>query len=50
MLKRNIEKYEGKELSDRVLHEILQQLRKHSIINDENKFTDPILKEASRNI
>ena len=47
-LKRNVEKYEGKEISNRVLYEILQQLKRHSIIDEENNFTDPIYKEASK--
>jgi DNA-binding PadR family transcriptional regulator len=46
LLKRNVEKYEGKEISNRVLYEILQQLKRHSIIDEENNFTDPIYKEA----
>jgi len=46
LLKRNVEKYEGKEISNRVLYEILQQLKRHSIIDKENNFTDPIYKEA----
>jgi DNA-binding PadR family transcriptional regulator len=48
LLKRNVEKYEGKEISNRVLYEILQQLKRHSIIDEENKFTDPIYKEAAK--
>jgi hypothetical protein len=48
LLKRNVEKYEGKEISNRVLYEILQQLKRHSIIDEENNFTDPIYKEASK--
>jgi hypothetical protein len=47
-LKRALENYEGVELSDRVLHEVLQGLRKHSIIDDENKFTDPVVKRAAQ--
>jgi DNA-binding PadR family transcriptional regulator len=48
LLKRNVEKYEGKEISNRVLYEILQQLKSHSIIDEENNFTDPIYKEAAK--
>jgi AAA+ ATPase superfamily predicted ATPase len=48
LLKRNVEKYEGKEISNRVLYEILQQLKRHSIIDEENNFTDPIYKEAAK--
>jgi AAA+ ATPase superfamily predicted ATPase len=47
-LKRAIENYEGVELSDRVLYEVLQGLRKHSIIDDENKFTDPVVRRAAQ--
>lgn len=47
-LKRAIENAEGIELSDRVLHEVLQSLRNHSIIDDENNFTDPIVKKAAQ--
>ncbi|WP_338140354.1 hypothetical protein [Candidatus Korarchaeum cryptofilum] len=36
------------ELSDRVLYEVLQSLRKHSIIDDENEFTDPVVKRAAQ--
>jgi hypothetical protein len=50
LLKRGLEKAEGKELSDRVIYEILQQLKAHSIIDEENNFTDPIIKEASKSI
>lgn len=50
LLKTSLEKAEGRELSDRVLYEILQQLRKHSIINEENNFMDPIIREASKYI
>jgi len=50
LLKRGLEKAEGRELSDRVLHEILQQLKTHSIIDEENNFTDPIVREASKSI
>jgi len=50
LLKRSLEKAEGRELSDRVLYEILQQLKRHSIIDEGNNLTDPILREASRNV
>lgn len=46
-LKRALENAEGRELSDRVLHEILHQLRNHSIIDEENSFTDPIARRAA---
>jgi hypothetical protein len=49
-LKRALENYEGVELSDRVLYEVLQGLRKHSIIDDENKFTDPVVKRAAQHL
>jgi DNA-binding HxlR family transcriptional regulator len=49
-LKRAIENYEGMELSDRVLYEVLQGLRKHSIIDNENKFTDPVVKRAAQHL
>ena len=49
-LKKEIEKIEKREVSDRVLHDILNQLKKHSIINEELKFTDPIVKEAAKTI
>ncbi len=50
LLKRSLEKAEGRELSDRVVYEILQQLKTHSIIDEENNFTDPVIGEASKNI
>ena len=46
-LKRALEDAEGRELSDRVLHEILHQLRSHSIVDEENNFTDPIVRRAA---
>jgi AAA+ ATPase superfamily predicted ATPase len=46
-LKRALEDAEGRELSDRVLHEILHQLRSHSIIDEENNFTDPVVRRAA---
>jgi len=50
LLKRGLEKVEGRELSDRVLYEILQQLKAHSIIDEENNFTDPVIRKASKSI
>jgi hypothetical protein len=35
-------------LSDRVLYEAPQSLRKHSIIDDENEFTDLVVKRAAK--
>lgn len=46
-LKRALEDAEGRELSDRVLHEILHQLRNHSILDEENNFTDPVVRRAA---
>lgn len=49
-LKRRLEDAEGREVSDRALYEILQQLRRHSIIDEENEFTDPVVKRAALTI
>jgi len=46
-LKRELERLEKKEISDRVLHDILKELKRHSIIDESNEFTDPIYKRAS---
>jgi len=46
-LKRRLEAVEGREVSDRALYEVLQQLKKHSIIDEENRFTDPIVRRAA---
>ncbi|MDW8003404.1 MAG: ATP-binding protein [Thermofilaceae archaeon] len=46
-LKRHLEKAEGREVSDRALYEVLQQLKSHSIIDEENSFTDPVVKKAA---
>jgi len=37
----------GKELSGRVLREILRQLRSLSIIDEENSFTDPVVRRVA---
>ncbi|GAB6947555.1 ATP-binding protein [Vulcanisaeta sp. JCM 16161] len=50
LLKRRLEDYEGSPISDRVLHDILTALKMHSIINEELEFTDPIVKEAAREL
>jgi len=49
-LKRYIERIEKREVSDRVIHDILKQLKKHSIIDDNLEFTDPIIKEAAKTL
>lgn len=46
-LKRGVERVEGRELSDRALYEILQQLKRHSLINENNEYTDPINRRAA---
>jgi len=45
-IKEYLERIEEREVSDRVLHDILNQLKRHSIINEELDFTDPIIREA----
>ena len=49
-LKRGLEDYEKALVSDRVLHDILMALKRHSIIDDNLEFTDPIVKEAALRI
>ncbi|MEO3993692.1 MAG: ATP-binding protein [Desulfurococcaceae archaeon TW002] len=49
-LKRKLEDLEGRAISDRVLHDILHTLRKHTIINEQNKFLDPLVEEAAKNL
>jgi len=49
-LKKALENAEGTELSDRVLYEILQNLRNHSIIDNENNFTDPVVRRAAQRL
>jgi len=49
-LKRKLEEYEGRTISDRVLHEILTNLKKHSIINDKLEYTDPVVREAAKQL
>jgi len=46
-LKKELEKLEKKEISDRVVHDILKELKRHSIVNENNEFTDPIYRRAS---
>ncbi|MGC9136014.1 MAG: AAA family ATPase [Caldivirga sp.] len=50
LLKRTLESYEGSQVSDRVLHDVLMTLKRHSIIDDSLEFTDPIIKEASKKL
>jgi len=45
--KDELEKIEKRSVSDRVLHDILRELRRHSIIDENNEFTDPIYRKAS---
>jgi len=45
-IKEYLERIEEREVSDRVLHDILNQLKRHSIINENLDFTDPIIREA----
>jgi len=45
-LKKYLEKIEKREVSDRVLYDILNQLKRNSIINENLEFTDPIIREA----
>ncbi|MEM1541573.1 MAG: ATP-binding protein [Ignisphaera sp.] len=47
-LKKKLEESEGKSISDRVIYEILYTLRNHSIIDNENRFLDPLLEEAAK--
>ncbi len=49
-LKRALEDYEGSPISDRVLHDILTTLRRYSIIDENLEFTDPIVREASKEL
>jgi AAA+ ATPase superfamily predicted ATPase len=45
--KDELEKIEKRSVSDRVLHDILRELRRHSIVDENNEFTDPIYRKAS---
>jgi len=49
-LKNKLEDIEGKPVSDRVLHDILQTLRNHSIIDENNTFLDPLIETAATSI
>ena len=49
-LKNHLEKAEEKPISERVLYDILATLKKHSIINDKLEYTDPVVKEAAKNL
>ncbi|MDI9644700.1 MAG: ATP-binding protein [Candidatus Verstraetearchaeota archaeon] len=49
-LKSGLEDREGKRVSDRVLYEILETLRKHSLIDEHNDFQDPLLREAAKGL
>ncbi len=49
-LKKTLEDIEKRSISNRVLHDIIAQLRKHSIINDNLEYTDPIVKEAAKKL
>ena len=50
LLKRRLEDYEGSRISDRVLHDILTALKRHSIIDEDLDFTDPVVREAARGL
>ncbi len=49
-LKTKLENLEGRAISDRVLHDILHTLRKHAIVDEQNKFLDPLIEEAAKNL
>jgi len=46
-LKRELERREGREVSDRALHEVLGALRRHSIVDERLEFMDPIVRRAA---
>lgn len=46
-LKRELERAEGREVSDRALYEVLQHLKKHSLIDENNEYTDPVNRRAA---
>ena len=50
LLKRWLKDYEGSRISDRVLHDILTTLKRHSIIDENLEFTDPVIREAAREL
>ncbi|GAB6943515.1 AAA family ATPase [Vulcanisaeta sp. JCM 14467] len=50
LLKRRLEDYEGSRISDRVLHDILTTLKRHSIIDENLEFTDPVIRETAREL
>ncbi|MEM1538200.1 MAG: ATP-binding protein [Candidatus Nezhaarchaeales archaeon] len=47
-LKISLENLEGKNLSDRVLYDILHTLKKHAIIDEQKEFQDPLMREAAK--
>ncbi len=49
-LKRRLEEAEKRPVSDRVLHDILYQLKRHSIINENLEYTDPVVGEAAKTL
>jgi hypothetical protein len=49
-LKRELERREGREVSERALHEVLGALRRHSIVDERLEFTDPIVRRAAEAI
>jgi len=46
-LKRELERLEKREVSDRVVHDVLVELKRHSIVDESNEFTDPVYRRAS---
>ncbi|MFP3321400.1 MAG: hypothetical protein RXO24_12605, partial [Acidilobus sp.] len=49
-LKRELERREGREVSERALHEVLGALKRHSIVDERLEFTDPIVRRAAEAI
>lgn len=49
-LKTRLEDLEGRIISDRVLYDILYTLRKHTIIDEQNRFLDPLTEEAAKTL
>ncbi|MGB9785533.1 MAG: hypothetical protein ACP5I2_03965 [Fervidicoccaceae archaeon] len=49
-LKIKLEDIEGRSLSNRVLHDILHIFGRHPLIDEDNKFLDPIIEEAAKTL
>lgn len=49
-LRMKLENLEGKTQSERVLYDILHTLKRHSIIDEQNMFLDPLTEEAAKTL